>query len=327
MRLRTVLIIAVVGLLALAGGVFFVISQVRRPATQRVRTGAARSRPAPARSTSDVEPDGQRGHHLGRRAAARHARTGRSSSLSRPLCRSRSCGTWPTATGTPWACSSSDPSQGWGPSRINREPAVRRRQVLQRAAEDQGLGGHAGHRGRPDGPAQCLPGGVREVGRRGRGARRGVHRGRAQLAGLHPRRGARANGARRPPEALRPGSRLDWGAAADHRDGQRCARPGRGRAADTQIGWQYAHWIVAHSSDNGVERVSFGGQEWSAESGDLAAGQRRRMPPSMPEPIAPPPGRGPGLPRLTARPCPATPAPRARPITPGLLCYALRATG
>lgn len=38
-------------------------------------------------------------------------------------------------------------------------------------------------------------------------------------------------------------------------------------AADEQAGWQYAHWLVAHSIEKNVERVRFGSQEWTSERG------------------------------------------------------------
>jgi hypothetical protein len=38
-------------------------------------------------------------------------------------------------------------------------------------------------------------------------------------------------------------------------------------ARDPQAGWQYAHWIVAHSAAHGVERVRYASQEWSGDSG------------------------------------------------------------
>ena len=34
-----------------------------------------------------------------------------------------------------------------------------------------------------------------------------------------------------------------------------------------QAGWQYAHWLVAHASDSGVERVQFGNFAWTAAKG------------------------------------------------------------
>jgi hypothetical protein len=38
-------------------------------------------------------------------------------------------------------------------------------------------------------------------------------------------------------------------------------------AADSQAGWQYAHWLVAHAQDRGIMRVQFGNQEWTAKDG------------------------------------------------------------
>jgi hypothetical protein len=38
-------------------------------------------------------------------------------------------------------------------------------------------------------------------------------------------------------------------------------------ATTDQTGWQYAHWLVAHSSTMGVQRVQFGTQEWTAGTG------------------------------------------------------------
>jgi hypothetical protein len=39
-------------------------------------------------------------------------------------------------------------------------------------------------------------------------------------------------------------------------------------ASDAQVGWRYAHWIVAHATGHGVKRVAFGGLQWSAEDGE-----------------------------------------------------------
>jgi hypothetical protein len=41
--------------------------------------------------------------------------------------------------------------------------------------------------------------------------------------------------------------------------------------ADNRVGWQYAHWLVAHASDNGVQRVRFGNQQWTAQAGAWGA--------------------------------------------------------
>lgn len=37
--------------------------------------------------------------------------------------------------------------------------------------------------------------------------------------------------------------------------------------ADTRAGWRYAHWLVAHATWHGVERVRFADQEWDATTG------------------------------------------------------------
>ena len=65
--------------------------------------------------------------------------------------------------------------------------------------------------------------------------------------------------------ALMEGLRLDWG-------------KGLGRAAeqvagvtvavgDAGAGWRYAHWLVAHARDTGLERVRFADLEWHAPTG------------------------------------------------------------
>jgi hypothetical protein len=79
------------------------------------------------------------------------------------------------------------------------------------------------------------------------------------LVGSPPYRGEQAA------QALQAGLRLDWGQLSTV-----VTQGDQGLvvdASDTQAGWQYAHWIVAHSSTSGVEKVSFGGQEWSADTG------------------------------------------------------------
>lgn len=37
--------------------------------------------------------------------------------------------------------------------------------------------------------------------------------------------------------------------------------------SDNRVGWQYAHWLVAHAEQNGVMRVRFGNQQWTAMAG------------------------------------------------------------
>src|SRR5690606_38456518 len=61
-------------------------------------------------------------------------------------------------------------------------------------------------------------------------------------------------------EALDAALRLDWGDFVDVRESD-----GMGlvlAAANPQDGWRYAHWIVAHSVEKGVERVSYLDREW-----------------------------------------------------------------
>jgi hypothetical protein len=38
-----------------------------------------------------------------------------------------------------------------------------------------------------------------------------------------------------------------------------------------RAGWQYAHWLVAHSVDEGIKSVSFGNQRWTAKGGTWSA--------------------------------------------------------
>jgi hypothetical protein len=64
-------------------------------------------------------------------------------------------------------------------------------------------------------------------------------------------------------ETLIRSLRLDWGSATGELDATTVSVPVRTEKA----GWQYAHWLVAHASERGVKRVSFGGKEWTAESG------------------------------------------------------------
>ena len=41
----------------------------------------------------------------------------------------------------------------------------------------------------------------------------------------------------------------------------------RAAAGSARVGWRYAHWLVAHATDNGVQRVRFADLEWHADSG------------------------------------------------------------
>jgi hypothetical protein len=66
-------------------------------------------------------------------------------------------------------------------------------------------------------------------------------------------------------QALGVGLRLDWGdvptVSASEVVGLVVA------AANQRAGWQYAHWLVAHSTEKNVQRVQFGGHEWTADRG------------------------------------------------------------
>jgi hypothetical protein len=78
--------------------------------------------------------------------------------------------------------------------------------------------------------------------------------------------------------ALMKGLKLDWGGpagAAGQAAGLTVA------VTDANSGWRYAHWLVSHARDTGLERVRFADLEWHAPSGkwqqvtgDRAAGDR-----------------------------------------------------
>jgi hypothetical protein len=63
--------------------------------------------------------------------------------------------------------------------------------------------------------------------------------------------------------ALIKGLRLDWGDSTGKLEANTVSVPVRSEKS----GWQYAHWLVAHATERGVKRVSFGNSEWTAESG------------------------------------------------------------
>jgi hypothetical protein len=78
--------------------------------------------------------------------------------------------------------------------------------------------------------------------------------------------------------ALTAGLALDWGILDTQ---PRVEVPGLAVAAgDARTGWRYAHWLVSHASQHGVQRVRFGGMQWTAEAGDWS-------PASDPVPAAP----------------------------------------
>ena len=64
-------------------------------------------------------------------------------------------------------------------------------------------------------------------------------------------------------EALIQGLRLDWGDSTGKLDATTVSVSVR----TEKSGWQYAHWLVAHATERGVKQVTFGGNQWTAESG------------------------------------------------------------
>jgi hypothetical protein len=70
-------------------------------------------------------------------------------------------------------------------------------------------------------------------------------------------------------ESLDAGLRKDWGKITTIPDTQiiGIAVP----AGSERSGWQFAHWIVAHSAVSGVQKVRYGDQEWTADSGAWAS--------------------------------------------------------
>jgi hypothetical protein len=78
--------------------------------------------------------------------------------------------------------------------------------------------------------------------------------------------------------ALMEGLRLDWGKGLG-RAGERVAGV-TVAVTDVGAGWRYAHWLVSHAKDTGLERVRFADLEWHAPAGkwqqvtdDRAAGE------------------------------------------------------
>ena len=67
--------------------------------------------------------------------------------------------------------------------------------------------------------------------------------------------------------ALAAGLKLDWGRL------QTVAPAAAGLAvpvADIRIGWRYAHWLVSHATEHGVQRVRFADLQWTAQAGTWA---------------------------------------------------------
>ena len=65
--------------------------------------------------------------------------------------------------------------------------------------------------------------------------------------------------------ALMEGLRLDWGKGLA-KAGEQVAGL-TVKVKDAKSGWRYAHWLVAHATGTGLERVRFADLEWSAPDG------------------------------------------------------------
>jgi hypothetical protein len=74
-------------------------------------------------------------------------------------------------------------------------------------------------------------------------------------------------------KALDESFRLDWGNSAPVAAGEVTGVVLAARSE--QIGWQYAHWLVAHATDRGVESVRFGTRLWTAGGGDWVTVEAR----------------------------------------------------
>ncbi|WP_018349295.1 hypothetical protein [Longispora albida] len=63
-------------------------------------------------------------------------------------------------------------------------------------------------------------------------------------------------------KALDTSVQLDWGTSGTV-EGGAFSLP----AVSNQVGWRYAHWLVARAEEHGVRSVRFAGLEWTAKSG------------------------------------------------------------
>ena len=66
--------------------------------------------------------------------------------------------------------------------------------------------------------------------------------------------------------ALMAGLKLDWGTGL----GKSAAEQAAGltvAVTDASAGWRYAHWLVSHASETGLEWVRFADMEWHAPDG------------------------------------------------------------
>jgi hypothetical protein len=258
-----VLIVAVVVLLVLGGGVWWVVSRLNHtlpaaigPACQvRTATGEVRLEPAQMANAATITAVGLRRHMPDRAVVVALAAALQESKLEN----------LPHGDRDSIGLFQQRPSQGWGSAAQLQDPryaagkfysallrvkgwqdlrVTEAAQRVQRSAYPEAYDKWADEAGVL---AEALVG-------------RAASAVACTQVGAPSQRGAAAA------DLLNRGLKLDWGQqittfAATGPVGLVVA------AADTRSGWQFAHWIVAHSGDTGVERVRFGGQEWSADSG------------------------------------------------------------
>ncbi|MGX6605096.1 hypothetical protein ACWKSP_23620 [Micromonosporaceae bacterium Da 78-11] len=67
--------------------------------------------------------------------------------------------------------------------------------------------------------------------------------------------------------ALMQGLKLDWGKGLDKKAAAAQTAGLTVAVKDASTGWRYAHWLVSHASDTGLERVRFADLEWRAPDG------------------------------------------------------------
>ncbi|WP_433301925.1 hypothetical protein ACQP2F_07525 [Actinoplanes sp. CA-030573] len=67
--------------------------------------------------------------------------------------------------------------------------------------------------------------------------------------------------------ALMEGLKRDWGKGLAKTPAAAQAAGLTVAVSDASTGWRYAHWLVSHASDTGLERVRFADLEWRAPDG------------------------------------------------------------
>jgi hypothetical protein len=69
--------------------------------------------------------------------------------------------------------------------------------------------------------------------------------------------------------ALVAGLTLDWGSVETQPQAEVLGLAVA--AGDDRTGWRYAHWLVSHAGQIGVQRVRFGGMQWTAQAGNWSS--------------------------------------------------------